>query len=225
MKSLLRAVAALAVLCALPTAAVALTVTTERSLGCQQAQRGLVYAQAAPTAPATQNTVSTTGPVTSETTISVGTLAGQALQWVVTVFGAILGTAGTALVVRLFNKAGIAISDSARMRLQEMVVNGLNIGAKTAQDNLAGRGKIEIKNAAVASAVTYVQTHGADTLKQLGVDPNSNAAIDAIKARIETAIADPATPTPPVLNPVAAPAVAPIAPGGSGLGSNLSTKV
>ncbi len=121
--------------------------------------------------------------------------------------------AATALVVRLFNKAGIAISDSARMRLQEMVVNGLNIGAKTAQDNLAGRGKIEIKNAAVASAVTYVQVHGADTLKQLGVDPNSNAAIDAIKARIETAIADPATPTPPLLNPVGPPPVAaPIAP-------------
>lgn len=213
MNSLLRAVAALAMLCALSTAAAA---SQEQSAACRISgcyRPGIILAQATlPAPPVTQNTATTTGPVSSDTTISVGTLAGQALQWVVTVFGALLGTAGTALVVRLFNKAGIAISDAARTRLQEMVVNGINIGAKTAQDNLAGRGTIAIKNAAVASAVTYVQTHGADTLKQLGIDPNSNAAVDAIKARIETAIADPMTPTPPVLDPVAAPAAAPIAP-------------
>jgi hypothetical protein len=60
----------------------------------------------------------------------------------------------------------------------------------------------------VASTVAYVQDHGADTLKKLGIDPNSNIAVDAIKARIETAINDPAAPTPPVLDPTAAPKVA-----------------
>lgn len=209
MKSLLRAAAALAVLCAFaaPASAKIISCTPYACVDDLMAvipAKSLTLAEAtvpAPASPATQNTITTTGPVSSDTTISVGTVAGQALQWVVTVFGAILGTAGTALVVRLFTKAGIAISDSARMRLQEMVINGINIGAKAAEANLAGRGKVDIKNAAVASAVTYVQTHGAETLKQIGVDPNSNAAVDAIKARIETAIADPMTPTPKVLDP------------------------
>jgi hypothetical protein len=155
-----------------------------------------------PAAPVTQNTVSTTGPVSSETTISVGTVASQALQWVVAVFGAVLGTAGTALLLRMFKAAGLQISDVARARLQEMVVNGLNLGAKALENEMAGRGKIEIKNAVVQEAVNYVQDHGAETLRQLGVDPNSNMAVDAIKARIETAIADPMTPTPPVLDTV-----------------------
>lgn len=161
-------------------------------------------AQAAPTpsAPATQNTITTTGPVASETTISVGTIAGQALQWVMAVFGAVLGTAGTALLMRMFKAAGLQISDTARARLQEMVINGLNLGAKALEGKMAGRGKVEIKNAVVAQAVNYVQDHGADTLRQIGVDPNSNMAVEAIKARIETAIADPMTPTPPVLDPV-----------------------
>lgn len=155
----------------------------------------------APAPAATQNTITTTGPVASETTISVGTLAGEAMQWVVAVFGTVLGTAGTALLLRMFKAAGLTISDAARMRLQEMVVNGLNVSARAAQDSLKDRGQIVIKNAIVEDAVHYVQNHGADTLKQLGVDPKSNLAVDAIKARIETAIADPATPTPAVLNP------------------------
>lgn len=160
------------------------------------------YAEAVTAPAATQNTITTTAPVTSETTISVGTVASQALQWVVAVFGAVLGTAGTALLMRMFKAAGLSISDAARARLQEMVINGLNISAKAAEDSLAGKGKIAIKNAIVADAVNYVQAHGAETLKQLGVDPNSNLAVDAIKARIETAIADPMSPTPAVLDPV-----------------------
>lgn len=199
MKVFLRFCAATLLLCAVSATASALSWRAPEASFAERWQ----FAQAAPAPAATQNTITTTGPVSSDTTISVGTVAGEALQWVVAVFGTVLGTAGTALVIRLFKKAGFAISDAARARLQEMVINGINIGAKEAEANLAGRGKITIKNEAVANAVLYVQTHGADTLKQLGVDPNSNAAIDAIKARIETAIADPLTPTPKSLDPVA----------------------
>lgn len=167
-------------------------------------------AEVATTPPVTQNTVTTTGPVSSETTISVGTLASQALQWVVAVFGTLLGSAVLALVIRMFKAAGLQISDAARVRLQEMVVNGLNVSATALEGKLAGRGRIAIKNAVVADVVNYVQAHGADTLKQLGVDPKSNMAVDAIKARIETAIADPMTPTPAVLDPGAAAPQAPV---------------
>lgn len=153
------------------------------------------------TAPVTQNTVTTTGPVTSETKISVGTIAGEAVMWVASVFGTTIGAALTALIWRLLKNAGIAGNDLLRQRLQGMIVNGLNAGAREVSDSLKDKGQIEIKNDVVAKAVVYVQEHGKDTLKQLGIDPTSNEAVEAIKARIETAINDPATPTPPAVEP------------------------
>jgi hypothetical protein len=124
----------------------------------------------------------------------------------VAAFGVPIGGLLTAWLYRLFNLAGIQAADGLRTKLQEIIVNGLNAGAKTVSEEAQGRGQIEIKNAVVAQAVTYAQAHGADTLKQLGLDPQSGAAVEAIKARIETAINDPAQPTPPVLD---APGVVP----------------
>lgn len=157
---------------------------------------------------ATQNTITTTGPVTSTTKIETGTLAGQAILWVGSVFGTTIGAALTALILRMMKNAGFAGSEMLRQKLQDMIVNGLNAGAQAAADKLKNKGDIDVKNAVVASTVEYVQAHGADTLKQLGIDPNSNAAVEAIKARIETAINDPASPTPPALDPAAAPKAA-----------------
>ncbi len=147
-------------------------------------------------APVTQNT---------DTTISVGTLAGQALTWVATVFGVPVGSLLTAWLYRLFRKAGVDMTDAMRARLQEMVVNGINIGANRALTDLKGRGSVEIKNIAVGHAVAYVQEHGAEELKAIGIDPYSNVAVDAIKARIETAIADANAPTNKILDPAPAP--------------------
>jgi hypothetical protein len=101
------------------------------------------------------------------------------------------------------------MSDAARSRLQDIIVNGLNVGAAQVAQNLAGKDQVQIKNETVAHAIAYAQTHGADAIKQLGLDPQSGAAVEAIKARIETAIADPATPTPSMLDPSP---VVPVAP-------------
>lgn len=161
------------------------------------------------TAPtATQNTITTTAPVSSTTTISVGTLAGQLLAWVVTAFSVPIGSIAVWIMVRVLKNLGITATDAMRARLQEMVVNALNISAPAVQQQLAGKGQIEVKSAVVQDAVAYVQAHGADTIKALGLDPKSGEAVEAIKARIETAIADPATPTPAVLDPPAPPAPA-----------------
>jgi hypothetical protein len=163
----------------------------------------IVQPAATPAAPTTQNTVTTTGPVESTTTISVGTIAGQVLTWVATVFGASIGTLLTAWLYRLFKLAGVAMTDAMRARLQEMVINGLNIGAQTAAADLDNKGAIQIKQATIQHAINYVQTHGVEELHNLGIDPNSNIAVDAIKARIATAIADANAPTPAILTPVA----------------------
>ena len=159
-----------------------------------------------PAAPVTQNTVSTTGPVTSDTTISVGTLAGQVLTWAVTAFGSLLATIFATWGYRLIQLTGVQLTDAARARLQEIILNGLNEGAKTEAANLDGKDQVAVKDAIVAKAVTYAQAHGADTIKQLGLDPTSGIAVEAIKARIETAINDPTVATPAVLD---APGVAP----------------
>jgi hypothetical protein len=154
----------------------------------------------APAAPITQNTVTTTGPVTSGTTISVGSLASEALAWVAAAFTGIVGTALTRWLMNLAKKSGFEITDAARDRLQEIIVNGLNAAAAKGGEELKGKGQVEIKNEVVAGAVAYTQAHATETLKALGLDPTSGAAVEAIKARIETAISDPASPTPEVLD-------------------------
>lgn len=138
--------------------------------------------------------------VTPAATIDAGTYAGQALMWVTTLGGGSVAAALTALIVRMFQSAGIELSDSARARFKEFILNGLNHGAAIEAQNLAGRGKIDVKNATIGRAVEYVQTHGADTIKSLGFDPRSQQAIDAIKAWSETLIADPAVTTPKILD-------------------------
>ena len=181
-------------------------ITVHPALTAPAAPAAVPIPASAPTPEAaTQNTITTTAPVTSNTTISTGTVAGTVLTWAATAFGGVLTGAITTLIYRLFNEAGIRMSDAARARLQEIVVNGLNIGAKIAAENLAGKGQVEVKNEVVAQAVAYTQAHGAATIKTLGLDPTSGAAVEAIKARIETAIADPNTPTPAVLGAPAAP--------------------
>lgn len=155
--------------------------------------------------PATQNTVTTTGPVSSNTTISVGTLGGQVLTWLAAAFGSVLASVFTAWGIRLFKLAGVQISDAARARLQEIILNGLNAGAKQVSQDLDGKAPVQVKNAVVAQAIAYTQAHGAESIKALGLDPQSGEAVEAIKARIETAIADPTVPTPAVLDAPAAP--------------------
>ena len=160
----------------------------------------------APPPAVTQNTVTTTGPVKSETTISVGTLAGSILNWIMVAFGPVIGSMVVWILVRVLKKLGIDATDALRERLQEIVVNGLNAGAKSATEQLQGKGEVEIKNAVVAQAVAYTQVHGAETIKALGLDPQSGATVEAIKARIETAINDPTTPTPAILDGAGKPA-------------------
>lgn len=166
-------------------------------------------AHAADPVAATQNTITTTGPVTSDTVISLGTLAGQVLTWITSLFVASVGTLLSAWIARAFRNAGVDFTDSMRSRLQEMVVHGLNLGAATASADLAGRGQIAIKNQAISTAVRYVQEHGAQELKSMGIDPMSNIAVSAIQARIQTAITDANSPTPKILDAVAIPGAGP----------------
>jgi hypothetical protein len=160
--------------------------------------------------PATQNTVTTTGPVTSDTTISVGTLAGEVLTWIVDVFGVPIGGLITAILWKLLQKIGVSLTDDMRARFQEIVLNGMHLGAAAAERDLAGRAPITIKNAALANTIAYAREHGADELKMMGVDPQHNSVVDFVSARISAMAADPTIATPKVFDsPASTPAPAP----------------
>lgn len=149
--------------------------------------------------PSTQ--ITTTAPVSSDTTISVGTLAGQVLTWIAAAFSIPIGGLIVFGLQRFLVFLGIQVTAGMRAQLQSVVVNGLNSAAAANSERLKGMGQVEIKNVIVADAIKYTQEHAAETIKALGLDPHDGAAVEAIKARIETAITDPNTPTPVVISP------------------------
>lgn len=154
-------------------------------------------------APSTQ--ITTTAPVTSDTKISIGSLAAEILQWIAAAFAVPIGALISAWLWKLLQASGVQVNAGMRAQLQSVIVNGLNAAAAANAERLKGRGQVEIKSAIVADAVAYTQAHAAETIKALGLDPKSGEAVEAIKARIETAITDPSQPTPTAVAPAGAP--------------------
>lgn len=148
---------------------------------------------------APQTQITTTAPVTSDTTISIGTIGGQVLTWIAVAFSVPIGAVITGWIYKAMQLAGVKGAEALRDKLQTIVVNGLNDGAARAAERFKGQAPIQIKNAAVIDAIKYAQEHGAETITALGLDPKSGEAVNVIKARIETAIVDPTIPTNPVL--------------------------
>lgn len=142
----------------------------------------------------TGTTITTTAPVSNDTTISVGTIAGQVLTWVLAAFAVPIGGFIVQLLYKLAAKAGVTLDDARRERLQEIVENGLHLAAASVSKDLNGKIPLAVKSQVLAQVVAYTQMHGADTLKALGLEPQGILAVDAIKARTEKALADPTVP-------------------------------
>lgn len=138
-------------------------------------------------------------------TVSGGDLAAQIIEWLEVGFGGVIGTVATALIYRALNYVGIQVTDGQKAQLQSIVVNGINAAASKAAVSLKNNSALDVnvKNAIVVDAVKYVQEHAGDTIRALGLDPKSGQAVEAIRARIATAIADPNTPTDPAITPIA----------------------
>lgn len=135
-------------------------------------------------------------------TVNVGLFGSQIIAWLVTTFGGVISLAVSAWIVTLIQKMRIQATETLRARFQQIILSGLSIGAAKAQETLrADAPKIEIKNEAAATAVQYVQAHGAETAKKLGLDVQSADAVEAIKANIEKMVNDPAIATPASISP------------------------
>ena len=153
------------------------------------------------TAPPASSPVTVSSGPGGETTVSVGTLAGEALSLILSLLSLPIGAYVVVILQRVFTNLKIPMTDASRARIKQMAVNAVNLVAANAPQELAGHGNVAIRNAALAQAVQYVQTHGADDIKKLGLDPTSPKAQEAIRAWIETVINDPTTPTNPVMDP------------------------
>jgi hypothetical protein len=140
-------------------------------------------------------------------TINGGTLLSEVINWLAVAFGTVLAGLGTLLVIRVRAYFGILTTDAQKAALQEIAVNAVNSAAAKAEQAVKDNPNLQInvKSAVAQDAVSYVQAHGADIIKSLGLDPNSGDAVDAIKARVATAMNSPATPS-IIDNKVVAPA-------------------
>ena len=174
------------------------------TLAPAKTQDRMQMAQAAPVTTTMDTKTSTPSePASVTTTVKGGTLAAQVLEWLQVVFGSTAGVAFLWVVIRGLKYIGIQITDAQKAQLQAIIVNGLNAAAVKAEVSLKNNRDLDvpIKNQIVADAVTYTQEHAAETIKALGLDPKDPKAVEGIKARIETALNDPATPTPAAITP------------------------
>ena len=167
---------------------------------CDQFPTGTIAPATQPAA--TQNTVTTSGPVNSETTISVGTIASQVLNWVWAAVGAIIIPFAVNALLKLAARVGIQNVDALRARLVATITNGANLAVKEGGEELKLLPAVEVKNQTEARIIQYVQAHGAETIRALGLEPTSPRAVEAIKAQLATAISDPSVPTPKILDPI-----------------------
>lgn len=138
-------------------------------------------------------------PAAPPASISLGSLGAEVLTWLVAAFGTVLSSVATVWLVRLAKKAGVEVTQQMSDQLNATLVNGLNDAAMKIGAGIQGEANVQVKNQIVQGAVQYAQQHRAETIQALGLDPQSGAAVEALRARIATLVTDPSAPTPPAL--------------------------
>lgn len=142
-------------------------------------------------------------------TVAFGDYAGAILQWMLPILLPIISGILVDLYVKLRTKLGLSTSDAQRDKFQEIISNGVALGAHDARASLAGKLNFEVKDQIMATAVAYAKAHGADTIKVLGLDPMSPEAEEAIRARVAKLLSD-ADIAAPDAPPAAAPSTKPV---------------
>ena len=120
----------------------------------------------------------------ADTSVSVGTLGADVIEWLGAVAIPVLGTFLTKWLMALAKKAGVELSQAQSDKLDGMIENGLHDALAKAGADLTGKLTVDVKNKAVADAVAYAQAHGADTIKAMsGVDVSDPKVTEALQAR------------------------------------------
>jgi hypothetical protein len=100
-------------------------------------------------------------------------------------------------LIKLRQMLGQNTSDAQREKLQQMSENAVNLAGHQLNHDLSGKLPMPARNEVMAMAVDYVQAHGSDTIKALGLDPTDPKAVEAIKGRIATIMANKSSPPVP----------------------------
>ena len=116
--------------------------------------------------------------------------ANSALDWMLPIIAPILAALIADLVIKIRTYFGQSTSDAQRDKIKDMAENGVNLAAhELGKDLQSGKLSLPDRSQIMAAAVDYVQAHGADTIKALGLDPTDPKAVQAIKGHIATIIA------------------------------------
>lgn len=155
------------------------------------------------TGPGTPVVVQPQAPVPYD--FSAGTALASLVNWIWVAFGGVVTGFAVKGVLAVMKWLGVQSTQQMNDRLVEAVSNGLNDAASKVQADLNGKFSIEVKNKVIADAIEYAKAHQADTIKALGLDPNSGEVTAALKAKAESIIVDPSIATNPALVPNAGP--------------------
>lgn len=122
-----------------------------------------------------------------------------ALIAVLTAAVPIIAGFATIALNKIAKRNGVDLDQQRIVKLNSMLVNGMNLAAAEAKDIHRLPPGMDLKAFIINQALEYVSKHGKETLADIGADPNGATDREALKARSETLIADPLQPTPAVL--------------------------
>lgn len=123
-------------------------------------------------------------------TVLLGDYANAVLQWMLPILAPILAGFIVDALIKFRQKLGQTTSDAQREKLFEMAQNGVNLATHQLGQSLTGKLPVQVQSQVMAQAVDYVQAHGSDTIKALGLDPTDPKAVEAIKGRVATILAN-----------------------------------
>jgi hypothetical protein len=133
--------------------------------------------------------------------ISLGSWGAAVLSWVIAITAPAIGAALVALIYKAFELVGIHLDNKRREKLQDIIVNGINLASLKVGPHLQGKYDVNVRNQIVFDVLTYVKDHGREVLASLGVEGDDAKLAEIITARVTRAINDPLSPTPPELTP------------------------
>lgn len=127
-------------------------------------------------------------------TVMMGDYAASALEWMLPILAPIVAGFIVDALLKVRTALGQTTTAAQRDKLQQMAENAVNLAAHEAGHDLAAKWPVQINSQVMARAVDYVQAHGADTIKKLGLDPTDPKAVEAIRGRVATILANKAQP-------------------------------
>jgi len=111
-------------------------------------------------------------PAYAQTTVDGGSIFGLVKPYIVELIG-LLVTAALAYALKLLKeKTGIDLEAKHRDTIQVAITNAAGLVIAKAGDHMAGM-KIDVKNEALAKAVTYVLQAAPDAVSHFGLSPAS----------------------------------------------------